>query len=379
MAPSALQRLPSRLAPLSEVLARIDALARPVEAREVEVASATGRVLAADVPVDQSLPGAAIALRDGWAVRADAIADAGPYAPAALIPPPVFVEVGAPLPPETDAVLPSDVLTMRGGVAEVTASAVPGDGMLAAGADAAHGRILLRAGERLRVTDVALLRAAGVPRVAVRAPRLVIVTANPFIDAIDDTVTPLIARAVERDGGSAHIVPGARDGASNLEHALAETDNADAVVIVGGSGAGRHDASVYTLAKLGTVHVHGIGLVPGDTAALGSLGTRPVLILPGRLDAALAVWLVLGRHLLVRLTGRAAAEAGTPVRLARKIASTVGIAEVILVSRCEDGIEPIASGYFPLQALAQADGFVLVAPEREGFPPGATVAMHALP
>jgi len=379
MAPSALQRLPSRLAPLAEVLARIDALARPVEAREVEVAAAAGRVLVADVLVEQLLPAVAIALRDGWAVRADAVADAGPYAPAALIPPPAFVEVGAPLPSEADAVLPSDALTMRGGVAEATASAVPGDGVLAAGADAAPGQILCRAGERLRATDVALLRAAGVPRVAVRAPRLVIVTANSFIDAIDDTVAPLIARAVERDGGTADIVRSAGDGASTLDRALVETDNAAAVVIVGGSGAGRHDASVHTLAKLGTVHAHGIGLVPGDTAALGSLGTRPVLILPGRLDAALAVWLVLGRHLLVRLAGRAAAEAGTPVRLARKIASTVGIAEVILVSRCEDGIEPIASGYFPLQALAQADGFVLVAPEREGFPPGATVAMHALP
>jgi molybdopterin molybdotransferase len=127
------------------------------------------------------------------------------------------------------------------------------------------------------------------------------------------------------------------------------------------------------------VHVHGVGLAPGETAALGSLGNRPVLIIPGRLDGALAAWLVLGRHLLMRLAGRNAPDAGTPVRLARKIASTVGIAEVVLVRRCENGVEPIASGYFPLHALAEADGFVLVAPEREGFPPGATVAMHALP
>jgi molybdopterin molybdotransferase len=133
------------------------------------------------------------------------------------------------------------------------------------------------------------------------------------------------------------------------------------------------------VARRGTVHLHGVGLTPGDTAALGALGDRPVLILPGRLDGALAAWLVLGRHLLRRLTGHDSPDDGTPVRLARKIASTVGMAEVVLVRRCEDGVEPIASGYFPLGALAQADGFVLVAPEREGFPPGATVAMHALP
>jgi len=104
-----------------------------------------------------------------------------------------------------------------------------------------------------------------------------------------------------------------------------------------------------------------------------------VLILPGRLDASLAAWLVLGRHLLMRLTGGSAADPGTPVRLARKIASTVGLAEVMLVRRAREGVEPIAAGCFPLRALVQADGWVLVAPEREGFPPGATIAMHPLP
>src|SRR5262245_21564074 len=116
-----MQQLPTRLAPLAEVLAQIDALARPVEAREIDVAAAAGRVLAADVSVAQSLPAAAIALRDGWAVRSDLISDAGPYAPVALTPPPTFVEVGAPLPPETDAVLPPDALTLRGSIAEATA------------------------------------------------------------------------------------------------------------------------------------------------------------------------------------------------------------------------------------------------------------------
>jgi molybdopterin molybdotransferase len=378
MAPSQPQRLPSRLAPLAEMFARIDALARPVEARTADVAAATGRVLAADVSVAQSLPASAVALRDGWAVTSDAISDAGPYAPIALTPPPTFVEVGAPLPTETDAVLPPDAVTLRGSVAEATGSAVPGDGVLAAGGDVTDGQILRRAGERLRASDAAVLRAAGVPRVSMRAPRFVIVTANRFIDAVDDTVAPLLAREIARGGGDADIVRGAPDGTSTLDRALEQIHDADAVVIVGGSGSGRHDASVRTLARLGTVHVHGVGLAPGETSALGSLGARPVLILPGRLDAALAAWLVLGRHLLMRLTGHAP-DAGTPVRLARKIASTVGIAEVVLVRRCADGVEPIASGYFPLHALGEADGFVLIAPEREGFPPGATIAMHALP
>jgi molybdopterin molybdotransferase len=379
MAPSEPQRLPSRLAPLRDVLSRIDALARPVSPREVELSAAAGRVLATDVLVEAPLPPIAIALRDGWAVRADRVADAGPYAPAALTPAPTLVEVGAPLPPDADAVLPPDAVTVRGGIAEATATAVPGDGVLAAGADAEPGRPLCRAGARIRAIDLAVLRAAGIPRVAVRVPRLRVVTANAFIDAVDDTVAPLVARAIEAEGGIADILRVALDGAPALERALQHAEDADAVVVIGGTGAGRHDASVRTLARLGKVDMHGVGLVPGESAAIGVINVRPVLLLPGRLDAALAVWLVLGRHLLMRLAGQNDPEPGTPVRLTRKIASIVGLAEVVLVRRCEGGIEPIASGCFPLQALAQADGWVLVAPDREGFAPGATVDMYALP
>ncbi len=89
---------------------------------------------------------------------------------------------------------------------------------------------------------------------------------------------------------------------TDLESALAD-QGADAVVAIGGTGTGRNDASVCTLARLGRVEAHGIALSPGETAAVGFAGSRPVLLLPGRLDAALAVWLVIGQ-----------APAGTAVR-----------------------------------------------------------------
>ncbi len=62
--------------------------------------------------------------------------------------------------------------------------------------------------------------------------------------------------------------------------------------MIGGSGLGLADRSVLALAKAGRVEAHGIAISPGETAAFGLVGSRPVLILPGRIDAALAVWLV---------------------------------------------------------------------------------------
>src|SRR5262249_62149906 len=87
-----------------------------------------------------------------------------------------------------------------------------------------------------------------------------------------------------------------------LADALADT-SVDAVVVIGGTGTGRNDTTVRTLASVGELLVHGIALLPGETTAFGTVGARPLLALPGRLDAALAAWHVLGRGMGARVGG----------------------------------------------------------------------------
>jgi molybdopterin biosynthesis enzyme len=41
--------------------------------------------------------------------------------------------------------------------------------------------------------------------------------------------------------------------------------------------------------------------------------------------------------------------------------------------------EPLGSGYLPLQTIAQADGWILVAADREGYPAGASVMVRPWP
>lgn len=366
MAPD--QQRISSLTPIAQVLARVQALAQPVVSREAAVADAEGRVLATDVNVTEPRPTAPAALVDGWAVRADLVADAGPYAPILLMPAPAWVDAGSAMPRDTDAVLPPDAVTIKASGAEVHAAATAGDGVLAVGADASPGRPLRRAGERLRAADVAALQAAGIARVRVREPRVrVVSTAGAETDAV--------ALAISR-GASAHgvVVIFVRA----LERALAD-EQTDIVITVGGTGAGRSDSSVAMLARMGEVDIHGFGIAPGETAALGSAKGHPVLMLPARLDAALAAFLIVGDALLRRLTGALTSEPAMPVVLARKINSTIGLAEVVPVRRVTDGVEPLASGYWPAQALTRADGWVLVPPESEGFAAGTPVEMRAFP
>ncbi len=358
---NASQRI-SSLTPIGDVLARVAVLARPVAPREIALADAEGRVLAQDAVVAAAWPAVPTALRPGWAVQADTVTDAGPYAPVLLDPAPVWVDAGQALPPRGDAVLPADAVTG----AEVHAGATAGDGVLGAGADAAAGHALRHAGEILRAIDVAALQAVGIARVHVREPRVRVV-AMPGCDA----VALAISRGVAACGANVIFVRA-------LERALAD-EHTDLVITIGGTGAGAGDASVTMLQRMGEVAVHGFGLTPGEDAALGTAKGHPVLMLPGRLDGALAVFLVVGEVLLRRLTGAATSTPAMPVTLARKIVSTVGLCEVVPVRNAPNGVAPLASGYWPMQTMTRADGWVLVPPDSEGFPAGTRLEMRAFP
>jgi molybdopterin molybdotransferase len=367
-----LQRI-ARLTPLSDVLARIESRVEPVAVRSLETSAALGRILAEDVVVQAPIPASALALRDGRAVQSDLTLDAGAYAPAPLASA-TRIEAGEPLPTGADAVAPLDAITLQSGSPHALNPVSAGAGMLPAEGDAAAGAVLMQAGRRLGPLEIALLLAAGIKIARIREPRLLLVRAQPQPDLILDAAIECIADAIRSEGG----VPSVHSAEGGLLHALNDSI-ADAVVTIGGTGTGASDATARTLAAAGELHVHGVALVPGETAALASVGPRPVLALPGRLDAALAVWLVIGRRLLARLTGRNDAEPMMKAKLARKIASPLGLAEVVPVRVRDGAAQPIASGYLSLAALAQADGWILVPPDSEGYPAGAEVVIRAWP
>ena len=362
----------ARLTPLADALACLDRLVAPVEPIVVEARHALGRVLAADVTAVGTLPGRPCALRDGFALTADSTLDATSYAPAPLTRRPEAVEVGDVMPSDADAVAPIEAVELDP-VPRVLAPLVPGEGVLSRGADAADGELLRGQGESLRRTDILALARLHLHHVNIRQPRVRLAPVRSH-DWVLGNVAALIASEIDIEGA----VAATPENTGDLDAALADRD-AHAVILIGGSGSGARDRSVSALAQRGRVAFHGVGLSPGETAAFGAIDRRPVLIVPGRFDAALAVWLVLGRRLLARLCGRTHEDRGTDVVLTRKVASTLGLAEIVPVKREAEGVVPLASGYLPLQALARADGYVLVPADSEGFAAGTRVAMRPLP
>ena len=362
----------SRLTPLADVLAMIDAVVKPVTPRSLDIKAALGRALAVDASAPLR-PSAPMALLDGWALQADDTLGAGGYSPALLLRIPPRVEVGQPMPPGTDSVAPLDAVRIANGQAEALVTVNPGDGVLAAGGDSDPSIPLHRAGDHLRLTDLAAFSALGLSRVTVREPRVRVLPLRG--NGIVAAAARAIADDIERFGGAARLDEGGR----GLDVAIA-ANSADVIVALGGTGVGRTDSSVLTLARDGRLAVHGIAVTPGETAAVGFAGTQPVLLLPGRLDAALAVWLLIGRRILARLAGsHPREETMSAVPLARKVTSTVGLAEVVPVRVAGGEAEPLGARYLPLSVLARADGWILVPPESEGYSAGTPVAVRPWP
>ncbi len=373
-APSDTIQTIARLTPLADVLAMVDLDVKPVTPRTVETSKASGHTLAVDA-MARARPNVAIAMLDGWALAADATLGAGGYTPALLLVPPQRVEVGQPMPPDTDSVAPFDAVKITNGHAEALMTINPGDGVLPAGGDCDPAIPMRRAGEPLSLTDIAAFDAAGIARVTVREPRVRVLPLRG--SGIVNAAARLLAADIERRGGSARLDDAGRD-----LGAVLGAESADFIIVIGGTGNGRNDNSVQILARETRLAVYGMALTPGETAALGFAGPRPVLVLPGRLDAALSVWLLVGRRILERLAATLHHRDRDPVEtltLARKVTSTVGLAEVVPVRRNGEQAEPLAMKYLPLSSLARSDGWFLVPADSEGYSEGSAVQVKPWP
>jgi molybdopterin biosynthesis enzyme len=285
--------------------------------------------------------------------------------------PPIWVEAGEPIPDGCDCVLDSDSVDGSGPMPQVLAEAIPGQGLRRAGGDIAAGSRVVEAGRRVLSRDLLLARAAAIGRLKVRRPRLRIVNIPGGAVTAD-----LIAESARTAGAEITAVTAAGRDAASIVAAL-DTHACDLLLVVGGSGVGRTDATVTALAARGEVLAHGIALQPGRTSAVGRVGKTPVVVLPGAPDQAFAAWWTLALPALDRLSGRRPRKT-LNLPLARKIASSVGIAEIVLLERKQGVWITLAAGELSLDAIARAEAWLAVPGGSEGFAAGAPVDAYML-
>ena len=370
---------------VTDVFAWLDRVASPCGREEVPLGEAAGRRLADAVKAAAALPRCDVAAIDGYAVIAAGTVGASDYSPlpyrAVDGASPLRAGEASPLvsgetlPAHADAVLDPALVEQHALTMEISGTVAPGVGVIAAGEECEAGAPLLHAGRQLRPHDIGWLALAGIETLPVLGrPRVRILLAGHYER---DANGPMLAAAIRRDGG---IVGGTDEigDADALTAALRQPDD-DLAIVVGGTGQGANDFSVATLAHAGSVDIYGVAMNPGESAAFGRVGERPVILLPGQPLACACAYDLLGSRLVRRLAGHDTALPYVPVErpLARKIASTIGRLEVCRV-RLRDGLaDPLAIAENRLlRSAVRADGFVVIPENCEGYPAGTRVTVY---
>jgi molybdopterin molybdotransferase len=375
------------------------------EAEDVEVQAAAGRVLAADVVSAVDVPAFPRAAMDGWALRAEETFGAAetdpislqvvgtslpghPYGAVLARGQAIRIMTGAPVPAGADAVLRAEDGHQDEERLAVRAALPVHLHVGAVGEDIEAGHKVLRAGRTLRPADLGLLSSIGRGRVPVmRRPRVAILAtgdellapgAMPDGASIVDANTPMLAALVTRDGGRVHVASRLPDVVETLRAALQQAaEVADVVLVTGGSSVGQEDHAPRLLHELGELAIHGIGMRPAAPTGMGRLGAATVFLLPGNPVSCLSAYDFFAGRRIHALTGATAAYEPyrhTEGRLCAKIASVLGRVDYVRVQCREEGVRPLmARGASILSSVTEADGFVLVPQDHEGYEEGTQV------
>jgi putative molybdopterin biosynthesis protein len=361
----------------------------------VSLDGAAGRVTAEPVWATRSSPSFDAAGMDGIAVRAADTVGASETTPVCLAPDAYdVVDTGDPMPDGRDAVVMREHVHYSGNTAELRAAVPPYHNVRSIGEDVSTAELLLPEGHRLRAVDLAAAAAAGATELRVRrAPVVAVLPTGDEVRPIGtptgpgeilDTNSLMLATQAREAGCTAHCLPIVPDDPERIAAAVRDAVvSCDLLIIVAGSSAGRDDYTARTVARLGTLAVHGVAVRPGHPVVLGVVDRTPVLGAPGYPVSAALTFDIFAGPLLAGLEG------ATPrrrprirARLARKLASPLGLDDWV---RVRLGLvagtmvaTPLPRGAGVLTSLVRADGLLVVPAGLEGHHPGEDVEVELL-
>lgn len=179
------------------------------------------------------------------------------------------------------------------------------------------GAKLIGSGQRLNAAHVGLLASCGIEAIVVSAvPRVgIILTGGEFRESGSASpgkvfssndhmlIAAIRSAGMRTDYDALH----ADDEPEAIRAALLRaTAKSDAVITTGGVSVGGHDHMRRVLEELGaTIHFHGVRQKPGKPMLFATLGSTPILALPGNPRAVLVCWHVHALHFLQAMQGAA--------------------------------------------------------------------------
>lgn len=167
-----------------------------------------------------------------------------------------------------------------------------GEGVRPRGSTIREGDLLMEADHVIRPTDLAALAMGGASTVPVWKKPVVafLPTGSELISWKDapargdniDSNSLMVVAMLQEMGADAFAYPITKDAPEQIRATMEDAlSKADIVVINGGSSKGGEDFCTRMIREMGQVIQYQIAAVPGRPMALGLIGDRPVVNLPG--------------------------------------------------------------------------------------------------
>jgi len=371
---------------------------------------AVGLALAEDLRADRDFPPFPRATRDGYAVRAADVEKvpvdlhcvgmlkAGGETAGVRIGAGETIEImtGAAVCEGADAVVMVENSESWGGRVTVKRAVRTGENVVAAGAEAHEGDVVVPQGSRVLHTVVAVAAAIGRAEIAVyRRPQVaVLATGDELVDInlpprpneIRNSNSYSLAAQIYEAGGDAVILPVARDEASELALLLRKGLEADLLLLTGGVSMGKYDLVEEVLAALGAEFFFtGVAIQPGKPVVFGQvkLGEKTVLFfgLPGNPVSTMVTFQLFVRPVLDALCGaRIAPVPFVQARLTEGFSTKTGLTRFLPGRLLGPADRPEVEwvrwhGSGDLMASVKSNCYIVVPPDRERLEAGEAVTV----
>jgi molybdopterin molybdotransferase len=286
---------------VEDALARLFALVSPLPTESIPLRHAAGRHMAASATAMRDQPPFPASAMDGYALIGDPAAgdtftvtgEAGAgHAFTGTLKPHQTIRIftGAPVPQGATRVVIQEDVIRHGDTITINPGADTATHIRPLGQDFRQGATLPP--RLLRPHDLALLASMNVPTVTVtRKPTVAIIATgdelvmpgeHPRDDQIIASNSFAIAAMVEGAGGTARMLPIARDTVPALQAVLGMAQGADVIVTIGGASVGDHDLVARAAGDMGFAPAFWkIAMRPGKPLMAGRFGDALLLGLPG--------------------------------------------------------------------------------------------------
>lgn len=329
-----------KLSQFDEVLSKLNSQfgSYVPKAESTRVDRSLGMVCAQDVKSGIEIPSRRITAMDGYAVQSEDLKSASPIKPRHLnVKGSIFVEhgtelpsiqsgqayyvaTGGPIPKGADAVVRVEEVVQDSQYGITVKYAIPrGKDIAEKGEDIRKGDIVVRKGQVLNPTDVALLIGIGMTHIKVyKVAKVGLLSIgnelkpfNPSSSNRNDGRTTnnylnLLFGYLEQFGSEPVSLGICRDDTQDIQRAILQgLKKCDIILTISGSSVGRHD---NVLGALETIRgskflFHGIRVVPIKPSGVVIVRGKPVVIIPGHAVSALLTFFTLALPIVNALSG----------------------------------------------------------------------------